>query len=84
MGSPLQFRATSSKPAQSFLASNTLLIRENSSFHERCIPRETKERVSTAPARTRNAREYEICDHVTEEMIWEERVKKERNLQKKW
>ena len=84
MGSSLQFRAGSSQPNRSYLSSNTLLIQESSVFHEQCIPKETRDRVRSAPPRSRNVRDYQICNHVMEEMIWEERVKKERTLQKNW
>ncbi|XP_057309941.1 uncharacterized protein C2orf50 homolog [Hydractinia symbiolongicarpus] len=81
---PSQFCNGSRQPQRSYLSSNTLLIRDASSYHEKCIPKETRERIRSAPPKLKNARDYQICNHVAEEMIWEERCKKERSLQKKW
>ena len=75
-------REVSNRP---YLSSNTLLSPDTTSqYHDNCIPRETKERVKSAPPRTRSTREYQVCNFVKEELKWEERCKKERNLQKKW
>jgi len=79
-----EFRAQSSRPNHSYLASNSLLIEETSPYHRHCIPKDTRERVLSAPPRTKNPKDYEILNHVAEEKRWDERVKKERYLQKKW
>lgn len=84
MGSTYQFRNGSCLPNRSYLSSSTLLIQSKSPFHSQCIPKETRERVQSAPPRSRNLRDYEVCNLVAEEMIWNERCKKEANLAKKW
>ena len=84
MGSPGQFRSISSGPNRNYFSSNTLLIPEMSEYHEKCIPKETRERVQSAPPKNRKGREYQLCNHVAEEKIWEERCRKERTLQKNW
>lgn len=74
-----KFRSQSSE----FSGTDTPMT-SNSSFHETCVPRETKERIKSAPARTRKDIEYELCNKVKEEMKWSERCDKERMCRHKW
>ena len=76
-------REVSNRP---YLSSNTVLSPPDlrSEYHNKCIPREVKERVKSAPPRSHSNREYQACNFVKEEMKWEERCRKETHLQKKW
>eukprot|EP00112_Aurelia_sp_Birch-Aquarium-sp1_P023999 Seg7387.1 transcript_id=Seg7387.1/GoldUCD/mRNA.D3Y31 product="putative protein C2orf50" protein_id=Seg7387.1/GoldUCD/D3Y31 len=88
MGSTNQYRAASSKyrfPASNV---NALLLpaSDSSHFHASCIPKETRERVRSAPPRSKEnkSRDYALCNHVSEDQNWTERCRKEKNLQKTW
>ena len=87
MGSTNQYRATSSGYRYPTSNLNALLIpTSDSQFHAACIPKETKERIKSAPPRSKDnrSRDYALCNHVSEDQKWIERCKRERSLQKTW
>jgi len=87
MGSTNQYRATSSGYRYPSSNLNALLLPASENpFHSACIPKETKERIKSAPPRSKEnrSRDYALCDHVSEDQKWTERCRKERMLQKTW
>ncbi|XP_065062886.1 uncharacterized protein LOC135689561 [Rhopilema esculentum] len=88
MGSTNQYRAVSSTYRIPNSNVNALLLpsTDSSQFHSACIPKETRERVKSAPPRSKENRpkDYALCNHVNEDRRWTERCSKERNLQKTW
>lgn len=87
MASTNQYRTTSSNyrfPAPNL--NNFLLPSSDKQFHAGCIPKETKERVKSAPPRSKDSRsrDYTLCNEVGEDQKWMERCRKERSIQKAW
>ncbi|XP_066929717.1 uncharacterized protein C2orf50-like [Clytia hemisphaerica] len=84
--SSLNFNPENQVSNRPYLSSNTLLATPatSSQYHLQCVPKEHKERVKSAPPRTRTIRDYQKCNIVKEEMRWEERCRKETTLQKNW
>eukprot|EP00794_Sanderia_malayensis_P001392 gene1392-1535_t len=86
MGSTNQYNSSSGYRFQSTNVISFLRPTSSSQFHSSCVPKETRERIKSAPPKSQESRskDYSLCNHVNEDRTWIERCKKERTLQNTW